>query len=32
MVGLLVMRATPKGSVAEVVPVQILKERLEGVN
>ncbi len=32
MVGLLVMRSAPGGPVAEVVPVQILKERLEGVN
>ena len=32
MVGLLVMRPVPTGLVAEVVPVQILKERLEAVN
>lgn len=32
MMGLLVMRATPSGAIAEVVPVQILKERLEGMN
>jgi len=32
MVGLLVMRAAPSGILAEVVPVQILKERLEAAN
>lgn len=32
MVGLLVMRAASNGPIAEVVPIQILKERLESVN
>jgi hypothetical protein len=32
MVGLLVMRPVPTGLVAEVVPVQVLKERLEAAN
>ncbi len=31
MMGLLVMRASPNGPIAEVVPVQVLKARLEAM-